>query len=61
LACGTPFAHDLPLIFLSGVLSGAPRLRKYIETFLLSAHDEREVTAEDSEICTGIVAPDNRA
>src|SRR3989442_9864707 len=30
------FAHDLPLIFLSGVQLGAPQHRKYIRTFLLS-------------------------
>src|SRR2546426_9832506 len=35
------FAHDLPLIFLSGVQLGAPQHRKYIRTFLLSPHDYR--------------------
>src|SRR5437867_12261208 len=54
------FAHDLPLNFRSGVLSGAPQSRIYIETFLLSAHVEREATAEDCKICGGIVAPHGR-
>src|SRR5437867_13007821 len=43
------FAHDLPLNFRSGVLSGAPQSRIYIETFLLSPHVEREATAERFE------------
>src|SRR3989442_14970058 len=53
-------AHDFPLSFRSGVLSGAPQSQTYIETFLLSPHLEREATTEDSKICGGIVAPHGR-
>src|SRR2546427_3543414 len=45
------FAHDLPLNFHSGVQLGAPSPDIHWKNFLSSAHVEREVTAQDSDIC----------
>src|SRR5207249_6196146 len=51
LACGTAFLPMTCPEFSFRSAIGRSPVRIYIEKFLSSAHVEREVTAQDSDIC----------